>query len=101
MDAMGRLVYVVGFFRYSNERLQLEFDEFYKRCVSRLLAVAKLGVYQFVADLSYHYVSSRASETLYLLMNVPPGVRSEVDKLISEGYTQQEWLDFIQGQRPI
>nr|XP_026694446.1 ectopic P granules protein 5 homolog isoform X1 [Ciona intestinalis]XP_026694447.1 ectopic P granules protein 5 homolog isoform X2 [Ciona intestinalis] len=80
---------------YSMERLQLEFDEFTKRCVSRLLSVARLGVYQFIADLSYHTMSPRAAETIYLLMNVPSGVRSEVDCLVATDYTKQEWLEFI------
>ncbi|CAK8671082.1 unnamed protein product [Clavelina lepadiformis] len=81
---------------YSAARLQLEFDEFCKRCVARLLSVARFGIYQFIADLSYHTVSPRAAETLYLLMNVPAGVRSEVDTLVSSGYSRQDWLDFIQ-----
>nr|XP_039269847.1 ectopic P granules protein 5 homolog [Styela clava] len=81
---------------HSIERLQTEFDEFVKRCVERLLCVARLGVYQFLADLPFKSVSQRAAETLYVLMNVPAGSRAEVDQLAMTKYTRQEWLDFVQ-----
>lgn len=79
------------------QQYQLEYDEFCKRCVSRLLSVAKLGVYQFIADLSFHLISQKAAETIYLLMNVPANSRTEVDMLVSTDYSVQDWLDFIQG----
>lgn len=84
-------------YRHSFERLQKEYDEFVKRCVERLLCVARLGVYQFLADLPFQSVSQRAAEVLYVLMNVPAGSRAEVDQLSRTSYTRQEWLDFVEG----
>jgi len=69
--------------------------------VSRLLAVTRLGVYQFIADLPFETVSSRAAETLYVLMNVPETSREEVNELVGTAYAHQEWVEFIQGLHPV